>query len=111
MNRIALSLALAAVLGGCGSSSNDPAPQPRASLGTAPAGALTVELLTDDQLRTGLTPIYLKVSNASGQLVTDATVTFTPVMAMTGGTSHSAPVIGPPTLDGDGFYHCDVVFN
>lgn len=31
-------------------------------------------------------------------------------MAMTGGTSHGAPVIGGPALGADGLYHCAVVF-
>jgi hypothetical protein len=108
MNRIALSLAFVIALAGC-ASEDDPT-APKTSVATAPAGDLTVELLTDTRLETGMTPIYLKVKTAAGQVVTDAAVTFTPVMAMTGGTSHSAPVIGTPTLGGEGLYHCDVVF-
>ena len=110
MNRIALSLALAASLAACASNEEKPSAS-RTSIATAPAGALTVELLTDGRLETGLTPIYLKVTDAGGQVVTDATVTFTPVMEMTGGTSHSCPILGPPTLDADGLHHLDVVFN
>jgi hypothetical protein len=109
MNRAALSLALAVALLGCASDKKDPS-APKTSLGTAPAGDLTVELLTDTQLETGMTPIYVKVKTATGQVVTDATVTFTPVMSMTGGMTHSAPVIGAPTIGADGMYHCDVVF-
>lgn len=109
MNRIALSLALALAVAGCASHNKDPS-APKTSLATAPAGDLTVELLTDTQLETGMTPIYVKVKTAAGQVVTDATVTFTPVMAMTGGMNHSAPVIGTPTVGADGLYHCDVVF-
>jgi hypothetical protein len=32
------------------------------------------------------------------------------MMAMTGGMNHSAPVVGKPAIDADGFYRCDVVF-
>ncbi len=109
MTRIAFSLALAAALAGCASATKDTS-APKTSVATAAAGDLTVELLTDTQLETGMTPIYLKVTTASGQVVTDATVTFMPVMAMTGGLNHSAPVIGTPTVGADGLYDCDVVF-
>jgi hypothetical protein len=112
MNRTLL-LAAAAVLAVAGCTSEDgETPATKTSLGTAPAGDLTVELLTDTALETGMTPIYVKVTTASGETVTDATVTFVPLMTMTGGMSHSAPVIGAPmALDADGFYRCDVVFS
>jgi hypothetical protein len=109
MNRLALTLALAVAALGCASDKQDPA-APKTSLATASAGNVTVELLTDTQLETGLTPIYLKVTTATGQVVTDAAVTFMPVMSMTGGTTHGAPMMGPPTLGADGLYRCDVVF-
>jgi hypothetical protein len=109
MNRIAISLALAAILAGCASDPKQTSAQ-KTTVATATAGDLTVELLTDTRLETGMTPIYLKVKTASGQVVTDATVTFMPMMAMTSGTSHGAPVIGTPTAGPDGLYHCDVVF-
>lgn len=108
MNRLALSLALAVALG-CASDKQDPA-APKTSVATATAGNLSVELLTDTRLETGMTPIYVKVTTASGQVVSDAAVTFRPVMSMTGGTSHGAPVIGAPAAGADGLYHCDVVF-
>ncbi len=112
VNRIALSLAAAAVLAVAGCGSEDPAPPPPAaktSLGTAAAGDLTVELLTDRALETGMTPIYVKVTDATGQVVTDATVAFIPMMSM-GMTGHSAPVIGPAAPDADGLHRFDVVF-
>jgi YtkA-like protein len=109
MNRIALSLALAVALAGCAADEKNPS-APKTTIATATAGDLTVELLTDTRLETGKTPIYVKVMTATGQLVTDATVTFVPMMEMTGGMSHSAPMIGVPTLDGDGLFACDVVF-
>jgi hypothetical protein len=104
-------LALAATLAGCTSDPKEDAAAPKTSIALASAGELTVELLSDGPLSTGLTPIYLKISNASGQPVTDATVTFTPVMAMLSGTSHGCPILGPPTLDADGLYGFDMVFN
>jgi hypothetical protein len=109
MNRLARSLAIAATLAGCAS---DPktTPAQKTSIGTATAGDLTVELLTDTKLETGMTPVYLRVKTASGQPVTDATVSFMPMMAMMGGTGHSAPVVGAPAPGDDGLYHCDVVF-
>jgi YtkA-like len=109
MNRLALCCALAAALAGCGSDPQDTS-TPKTSVATASAGDLTVELLTDDQLETGWTPIYLEVTTPAGQLVTDAAVTFTPMMTMTGGMSHSAPVVGTPTPGDDGLYRNAVVF-
>lgn len=109
MNRVTIVLALALAASGCASDEQDPA-APMTSLATVAAGELTVELLTDTQLETGMTPIYVSVRTAGGQAVTDATVTFTPVMTMTGGTSHGAPVLGAPTLGADGLYRCAVVF-
>lgn len=108
MNRVAPWLFLAAALA-CGSSDTERTAS-LTSIATASAADLTVELLTDTRLETGMTPIYLKVTGASQQLVTDATVTFTPLMAMTGGTTHGAPVLGAPIAGADGLYHCDVVF-
>ncbi len=111
MTRIALSLALAATLAGCPSDSQEDPAAPKTRIALASAGELTVELLSDGPLSTGLTPIYLKITNASGQPVTDATVTFTPVMAMLSGTSHGCPILGPPTLGADDLYGFDMVFN
>lgn len=114
MTRIALSITLLAALAGC--ATEDPETDaPKTSVATAAAGDLTVELLTDTRLETGKTPIYLKVTTATGQLVTDAAVTFKPMMAMaatatTPAVSHSAPVVGTPIVGADGLYRCDAVF-
>lgn len=113
MNRIALSLAAVALaVAGCVSEKEDTT-APKTSLGVVTQGDLTVELLTDTRLETGMTPIYVKVTKGTGQAVTDAAVSFMPLMTMTtqtGTMSHSAPVIGPPELAAGGLYHCDVVF-
>jgi hypothetical protein len=82
----------------------------RTSLGAAKAGDLTVELLTQTRLETGMTPVYVRITSAEGVPVTDATVTFVPMMAMGNGKNHSAPVIGTPTLIADGTYELAVVF-
>jgi hypothetical protein len=112
MNRTTLSLSLlAALAAACGGTTEDDPSAPLTLVATAPAGALNVELLTRAPgLATGMTPVYLRVTNASGQTVTDADVTFTPEMAMSGGPTHSAPVIGAPAPGADGLYHVDVVF-
>jgi hypothetical protein len=94
----------------CGSSGSKSASATKASIATAPAGDLTVELLTDTALETGLTPIYVKVTTSGGQSVTDATVTFVPLMSMSGGMQHSAPVMDQPTIAPDDLYHGSVVF-
>ena len=93
----------------CGSSSKT-ASATKVSLATASADTLTVELLTDTALETGLTPIYVKVTTSAGQAVTDATVTFVPLMSMSGGMKHSAPVLDQPAIGPDGLYHGSVVF-
>lgn len=108
MNRIAtplLSLALGLALAACGSSDKKAS---KTSIATTQAGDLTVEILADSALEVGLTSVYLKVTDASGATVVDATVTFMPMMTMTT-MSHGAPVIAPPALEG-GLYRCDVVF-
>jgi hypothetical protein len=107
-----LAAALAALsAGGCGGTAEDDPAAPLTVVATAPAGALTVDLLTRAPgLATGMTPVYLHVKTASGQTVADADVTFTPEMAMSGGPTHSAPVIGAPAPGADGRYRVDVVF-
>jgi hypothetical protein len=108
MKRIASTLALVLAAAGCHSGAPESATT-KTTVATATAGALTVELLTDGELRTGLTPVYLRVRSASGD-VTDAAVTFMPMMTMTGGMSHGAPMLSDPSLDAEGLYRCDVVF-
>lgn len=104
---LALGLAL---LAACSSSTSGEGPPAKTSIGTATAGDLTVELLADGPLETGLTPVWLSVRTAAGAPVTDATVAFVPLMSMTGSTSHTAPTLGPPAAGADGLYRCDVVF-
>jgi hypothetical protein len=103
---LTFSLALAA----CGSDNNSSTTTPMASVATMQAGDLSVELLTATQLEVAKTPVYVRVKTAAGTAVTDATVSITPIMTMSGGTQHSAPVMGPPALASDGTYRCDVVF-
>jgi hypothetical protein len=86
------------------------AAEARASVAVASAGDLTVELLTDSKLQTGMTPVYLKIAGATGELVRDAAVTLTPMMAMSTGMNHTCPVMGAPTLASDGVYVTNVVF-
>jgi predicted component of type VI protein secretion system len=110
-NRTLIPLALGlALLAACASSSKDESPPAKTSLATATAGDLTVELLAGGPLETGLTPVWVSVRAAGGAPVTDATVTFVPVMSMTSGTVHSAPTLAPPAVGADGLYRCDVVF-
>jgi hypothetical protein len=109
-----LSMTSLLVLAACGGMGNTPitdaALSAKASLATAPAGDLTVELLTDTQLETGLTPVYLKITTAAGLPVTDAAVTFMPMMAMSNGMNHTCPMLGMPAVGSDGLYRVDVVF-
>jgi hypothetical protein len=106
-----LSIATVSLFAACSNNPNNtPVAKAKTNLGTATAGDLTVELLTDDKLETGLTPIYIKVTAADGRAVTDANVTFVPLMSMSSGTKHSAPVIGKPAIDTDNLYHGSVVF-
>lgn len=137
MTRIALSLTLAATLAACsgGDDTTDPAdlgpvakPELHCSGGgannvpvasktwvrTAQAGDLTVKLFTDTKLETGVTPIYLNVTTAGGQVIDDATVSFTPMMSMAATATaqafeHTAPVLGTPTFGSD-LYAVDTVF-
>ena len=113
MKRIALAVAFL-TLAGC-SSSSDPAPAatPKTSVAKQTVGDLTVELLTDTRLETGLTPVWVSVKNAAGQPVTDATVNLVPMMAMAGPPpfEHSAPTFGCAAMVvEEAMYHCDVVF-
>lgn len=111
MNKIAVSVALAATLAACGSSDEKSPPvTTKVPVASAPAGDLAVELLTDSRLEVGMTPIYLSVRTANGSAVTDATVSFVPTMTMMGGKSHSAPVMAPAVLGSDGTYRTEVVF-
>lgn len=113
MVRTALALTALAVLAaaGCASDPKDTG-IPKVSIATATTGtgSLKVELLSDGPLETGVVPLYVKVSTADGQAVTDAGVSFEPMMAMTpSGMQHRTPV-GQPVLQPDGLYHGYVSF-
>jgi hypothetical protein len=101
---------LFAACGGISKAPSAPVPVSKTSIATTTAGDLTVELLTDTQLETGMTPVYLKLTTSAGLSVTDAAVTFMPMMSMASGMSHTCPVMGMPTLGSDGLYRVDVVF-
>lgn len=105
---ISLLFAFALLNAACGSPSHPEAPL--AHVAAAAAGDLNVELLTDTTLGTGLTPVYLKVTDAAGAAVTDATVTFEPLMVMSPTMSHSCPVLGAAAHTGGGIYRTQAVF-
>jgi hypothetical protein len=98
-------------LAACGGSSTPTSSASKASVAASRVGDLDVELLTDSRLEVGMTPVYVKVTTAGRSVVKDATVTVTPLMTMSGGTAHSAPVIGTPSLSDDEYYACAVVFS
>src|SRR5512139_1155707 len=106
--RFTLSLALAGALSACSSSSDSGSPA-KTSLGTQTAGGLTVELLADAPLSTGLNALYASVRDSTGAVVTDATVVWAPLMTMAS-MSHSAPTVGSTAVDADRLYPCAVVF-
>lgn len=99
---------------GCGSNSTqgtvDAAATGKLLVATAAAGSMTVDLLTETRLETGMTPVYIRITSAGGTLVTDASLTLTPMMAMSNGVNHTCPLMGPPTLGGEGLYATNVVF-
>lgn len=109
MKPAAARLALPALLlAACGGATEPEAP--KASLATAQAGGLSVELLANVRLETGLQPVWVKVTDAAKAPVDDATVGFVPTMSMTGGAAHGAPVLGPAAALGGGLYRVDAVF-
>ncbi|MFL5272476.1 MAG: FixH family protein [Anaeromyxobacteraceae bacterium] len=109
-----LSFVAALALAACGGA-GQPAPrQQRATVAKATAGELSVELLTDSRLEVGLTPVYVKVTDAAGAVVRDATVTVAPIMTMTTATGtmqHGAPTLPRAGLSDDEDYACDMVFS
>lgn len=105
MIRTAAAVTLAVALAAC---AGDPAantPSARVSIATATTGTggLVVELLADGRLETGMAPLHVSVT-ASGQPVTDAVVSFEPMMAMSTGMNHACPV-WPFVIGADGLYH------
>jgi hypothetical protein len=110
MNRSVLSLVLLALVSACGASAAQSAAVAKTSLGQTTVGGLSVELFTDSQLQTGLSPLYLKLTDSGAHVITDATLTVTPQMTMSGGMQHGAPVFGDPSVNSSGLYHVNVVF-
>ena len=110
MNRILLYMALAASTAGCGSGATKAPAVNKTSLGQATVDGLSIELFTDKQLQTGLSPLYFKLTDSGQGAITDAVLTVTPQMTMSGGMQHGAPVLGTPSLDSNGLYQVDVVF-
>lgn len=106
MSRSAVVASLALFLASCSSSSGSG----RTLLGTAHAGTITVQLYTATQLATGLSPLYVKLTDSSGAGVTAAIVTFVPTMTMTGGGAQTAPVVGPVTLNNEFLFQGFVMF-
>lgn len=105
----ALSVVAIVSLAACGGSST-PAAQ-RTSIAVAQAGDLRVELLTETRLEVGMTPLYVKVTTASGAAVSDATITMAPLMRMGDGKAHAAPMIVSSELWDGSLYGCAVVFS
>jgi hypothetical protein len=105
---ITLLSSLALALAACGQDEQEPADQPL-SIATSAAGGYTVELLADRSLGVGLNDLSIKVTTAGGARVTDAAVTFEPLMDM-GTMTHSCPVFGGPVAGTDGLYHGHAVF-
>jgi len=106
VSRSAIAAALALGLASC-SSSTGSGP---ALLGTAQAGAIKVQLYTATQLATGLSPVYAKLTDASGAGITTAIVTFVPTMTVTGGGTHTAPMVGPVTLNNEFLFQGYILF-
>jgi len=110
MSRTVLSLVLVTLVSACGSISSQTPTVAETSLGQTTVDGLSAELFTDNQLQTGLSPLYLKISDSGAHVITDATLTVTFQMTMSGGMQHGAPLLGDPSVDSSGLYHVDVVF-
>lgn len=105
-----LTIALA-MLSGCSSATVAAPITKRVLVSETTAGTKNIELFTDTRLETGLVPLYLKVTDSDGNAVSNANVTFTPMMTMANGKSHSCPLIEVPFLDeDDGLFHTAAVF-
>jgi hypothetical protein len=78
------------------------------SLAKGTTGALTVELFGAKAAETGLFPVGLAVTS-NGAEVADAAVSFVPVMAMSNGVSHGAPVLGAATRGASGLFETAAV--
>ena len=69
----------------------------------------TVKLYADESLTAGYTNLYAEVKNVNGDIVDNASVTFTPLMDMTT-MQHSAPVIQPSYNSSTQKYEGAVIF-
>ncbi len=110
MSRSVPSLILVALVSACGSSASQAPTTTKTSLGQTTVDGLSVELFTDSQLHTGLSPLYLKLTDSGAHVITDANLTVTLQMTVSGGMQHGAPVLGDPSVDSSGLYFVDVVF-
>lgn len=105
-----LSLFVTSACGGSATRNDAAAATAKTQVATAAAGDLTVTLLSDGPLATGLNRLYVRVENAVGAPVVDAAVSLLPMMSMSNGKQHTCPMLGVPTVDADGLYRVDVVF-
>ncbi|MCC6807207.1 MAG: FixH family protein [Deltaproteobacteria bacterium] len=107
-----ISLILSLLVGACGPRSG-PAPGPRLSALAAQATeALSFELLSDAPLSVGLNRVYLRVTeSATGALRSDLAPTLVPIMSMSSGKEHSAPVVGELELVDEGLYSSRLVLS
>lgn len=91
----------------------DPEPEPEASpvlLGTGTTTANeTVKLYADDSLYNEYTNLYAEVSDASGNIISNATVAFAPLMDM-GMMQHACPTIQPVFNAATEMYEGVVIF-
>lgn len=113
MNTRYLTLALPLLLlvaCGDGDPAGAPVPTAKVPIASAAADDLSVSLLADGPLATGLCTLYLAVTTTAGAAVLDATIEASAVMAMANGMQHGCPVLGPSTLGSDGLYRLALVF-
>lgn len=112
VSHLSCAASLLAALAGCGS--GKPAPSSALStVATVQAADLTVELLSERPLAVGLNALSFRITRtASGAPVSGAALSVQPMMVMTAGHAHSAPVIGKPTESSEaGVYLAKVVFS
>jgi len=79
------------------------------SLARGTSGGLAVELFGAKGAETGLFQVGLAITE-NGNTVGEAAVEFVPVMAMTNGISHGAPVLGRATRGTSGLFETAAVF-
>ncbi|MDP1921318.1 MAG: FixH family protein [Myxococcales bacterium] len=101
-------LLTALFLAACGPAIEVPVTPSRTTLSTATVDTLSGELSSTAALTTGLTTVWLKLSE-NGAPITDATLTLLPVMTMPT-KAHACPVVGEVVHEGDGVYRGQLVF-